>query len=191
MKIQYQWTYLTQVLTALWTRPVRSLRSISVIHYVTKRMPPNSWRQFCQISIYFQNSFGTTHRHIDLGLLISIFLHHLSEKNAQICRKSAQWARGLHDVSNIQHSLSRHRICGWWTASITSTTSTGYGQSTSSARRLFAFVCLSLTKKWRISMCSNLVYGMILEYPRSLMVLGLKGQRSKVKVTVSISAFSH
>jgi len=117
-------------------------------------------------------------QHIDLGLLISIFLHHLSEKNAQICRKSAQWARGLHDVSNIQHSLSRHRICGWWTASITSTTSTGYGQSTSSARRLFAFVCLSLTKKWRISMCSNLVYGMILEYPRSLMVLGLKGQRS-------------
>jgi len=51
-------------------------------------------------------------------------------------------------------------------------------------------VCLfvrSITRKRMIPKCSNLVYGMILGYPRSGTVLGFINQRSKVKVTRSMT----
>ena len=45
---------------------------------------------------------------------------------------------------------------------------------------------IHVTQKRMIPKCSNLVYGMNLGHPTNDMVLGLKGQRSKVKVRVRV-----
>jgi len=58
-------------------------------------------------------------------------------------------------------------------------------------RTFCLFVCLfvrSITQKRMTAKCSNLVQGMTFGYPRSGVVLGLKGQRSRSQGQ-SISAF--
>ena len=53
--------------------------------------------------------------------------------------------------------------------------------------RVFRTNSRNITQKLMIPKCSKLVYGMILGYPRSDMVLGLKGHNSRLELGLGYS----